>query len=288
MSTDNSYHILIAEDNQVSRDMMTSVLKTKGYKVTGANDGDEAIELVGKHKFDLALVDINMAPTGGFDFARHLLVQGIELPVVIVTGDESSDMLVQASNLGVVRVLQKPVLPERLLHTVEKIFARIAGNSEALPASGQVHQNEPEDLMLRAIELAVDNALSGRGRAFGAVVADADGKIIGEGVNSLKSRNDPTAHAEILAIKQAVDKKGNFDLSDCTLYCSCEPTMMGKALIVSVGLPKVYHSLSQEDVTSFRSEEDDVKSELSAPAPTRTKYERICIEEGKKIFKVNG
>jgi guanine deaminase len=79
--------------------------------------------------------------------------------------------------------------------------------------------------MARAIQLAIENVRSGRGGPFGAVVVQ-NGDIISEGVNAVTLLNDPTAHAEVLAIRTACAKLGLFELRDCELYTSCEPCPM--------------------------------------------------------------
>ncbi len=79
--------------------------------------------------------------------------------------------------------------------------------------------------MERAIQLSIDGVRSGLGGPFGAVIV-REGKIIAEGVNQVTSRNDPTAHAEVLAIRQACEVLRSFELKDCELYTSCEPCPM--------------------------------------------------------------
>lgn len=285
MSDQSDFHILIAEDNDVSRQMMTSILQTKGYQISGARDGTEAIAMIKDGRFDLALVDINMAPKGGFELARYILSENIDLPVVIITSDESSDMLIQANDLGVMKVLQKPVLPDRLLHTVEHIFVRRGGTKSIATENVEI-LHDHKGLMLRAIELAVDNALSGNGRAFGAVVADKDGRIIGEGVNSFVERYDPIAHAEVMAIRQACEKLESGDLSDCALYCSYEPTIVGKALILGAQLPHVYYSLSHADIDGLADQEARIKAELTSAKPKDVIYEQLCYTEACKAFSI--
>ncbi|HEV8046355.1 MAG TPA: nucleoside deaminase, partial [Terriglobales bacterium] len=79
--------------------------------------------------------------------------------------------------------------------------------------------------MARAIELSLQNVRSGRGGPFGAVVVK-NGAIIGEGTNQVTSTNDPTAHAEVIAIREACKMLGNFSLQGCEIYASCEPCPM--------------------------------------------------------------
>jgi tRNA(Arg) A34 adenosine deaminase TadA len=79
--------------------------------------------------------------------------------------------------------------------------------------------------MRRAIALAIENVRTGRGGPFGAVVVK-DGVILAEGANCVTSANDPTAHAEIVAIREACRKLGSFQLAGCDIYTSCEPCPM--------------------------------------------------------------
>jgi guanine deaminase len=254
MDQDGFLNILIAEDNDVSREMMAAVLRTQGYKVHGAIDGESAIKVVHDREIDLAIVDLSMAPTGGFEFVRYLIVKGKKIPVVIITANESSDVLTTASSLGVAKVIQKPVEPDRLLHTVQRILQRFGHAPATSQMVVKTHSktHTPEQLMARAIELAEKNLKGKRGGPFGAVVADKEGRILGEGVSGKTGRVDPTAHAEVMAIRRAADKLGQSDLSECILYCSSEPTMMGHALILSVGIKKVYYGLSHDEVGQIK------------------------------------
>ena len=104
MAEQGFINILVAEDNEVSREMMAGVLRAQGYRVYGAIDGESAIKVVEDRTIDLAIVDINMAPKGGFEFVKYLVVKGIDVPVVLITGDESSHILVEATQLGVAKI----------------------------------------------------------------------------------------------------------------------------------------------------------------------------------------
>lgn len=124
MSKNLPINILVAEDNDVSREMLVGILRAKNYQVYSAIDGESAIKVIEDRSIHLALVDVNMAPKGGFSFVKYLVAQGIKLPVILVTADDSADMLVEASSLGVAQVLQKPVRPDRLLQAVERTLSR--------------------------------------------------------------------------------------------------------------------------------------------------------------------
>src|SRR4051794_28948674 len=99
----------------------------------------------------------------------------------------------------------------------------------------------PEESMLRAIELAEENALSGRGGPFAALVVK-DGLVIAEGTNLVTSTNDPTAHAEVVAIRRACQVLVSFQLSGCELYTSCEPCPMCLGAIYWARPTAIYYS----------------------------------------------
>lgn len=280
-----SINILIAEDNDISRQMMEAVLQTRGYHTIGVIDGQSAIDAVKEHDIDLALVDINMAPLGGFQFVEYLVAQGLDIPAVIITADDSSDILMKASALGAAQVIQKPLEPDRLLQTVSRILKRRGIKTDPLAVGTYETALSPEDLMNRAITLAESNANSGKGRPFGAVVSDQNGHILGEGVNGIASRIDPTAHAEIMAMRKAAEKLRQADLSDCTLYCSGEPTMMGKALIISAGIKTVYYGLSHDDIKSLRLDDQKVRDELSGgSAHPPVEYKQMSKDQAQAMF----
>ncbi len=276
--------VLIAEDNEISRELMATILKTQGYSIIPVADGEAAIRAVQKHPVDLALVDLNMEPKGGLEFVKYLVVSGISLPVVIVTSDDSSDVLMRANDLGVTRVLQKPVEPERLLGTVQRVLKRYGHNLNYIASETHKNQYSPDQIMQRAIELAERNAKSRKGGPFGAVVANLDGEILGEGVNGITSRVDPTAHAEIMAIRQAAEKLGRANMEDCVLYCSSEPTMMGQALIISVGIPHVYYGLSHEDIKHIRQKDSEVRDSFSGKQKSETQYTQISHVHAMTMF----
>jgi tRNA(Arg) A34 adenosine deaminase TadA/CheY-like chemotaxis protein len=273
--------ILIAEDNDMTRDVMSSLLQAQGYKTIGARDGSSAIEMVQAEKCDMAIVDINMAPSGGFEFVKYLNANGIKMPVVIITADDTSDMLVEANNLGVARVLQKPVLPDRLIDTISRILKKHGFQTGALASETRAIVHRPEELMARAIEIAKTNHTSGRGGPFGAIVADEDGKVISEGRNGRASRSDPLAHAEVMAIRQAAEALGRTSLMDCTLYISSEPTDVGKALIKSVGIQKVYVALSRAELAAAFSG----AQKAGGTPPADPSYESLGTDAATEMFK---
>ncbi len=102
------------------------------------------------------------------------------------------------------------------------------------------------EFLRRAIALATRNVLTATGGPFGAVVV-RDGKIVGEGANSVTSTNDPTAHGEVNAIRAAAKALGTFSLAGCVLYTSCEPCPMCLSAAYWARLDAVYYGASAAD-----------------------------------------
>ncbi|MEW5845352.1 MAG: nucleoside deaminase [Bacteroidota bacterium] len=103
---------------------------------------------------------------------------------------------------------------------------------------------EHEKFMDEAIKLAVEGVMADEGGPFGAIVVK-DGKIVGRGNNHVTSTNDPTAHAEVMAIRDACRNLNTFQLNGCVLYTSCEPCPMCFGAIYWARLDKVYYSANR-------------------------------------------
>ena len=104
--------------------------------------------------------------------------------------------------------------------------------------------------MQKAIELSIDNVKSGKGGPFGAIVVK-DGKIIAQGANSVTTNNDPTAHAEVMAIREACKVLGTFQLDDCDIYTSCDPCPMCLGAIYWARPNKVYYANTKKDAADI-------------------------------------
>jgi guanine deaminase len=111
---------------------------------------------------------------------------------------------------------------------------------------GQDRANQ--DLMRRAIVLATENAVSGKGGPFGALVV-RNGTIVGEGTNTVTAANDPTAHAEMNAIRAATKALNNFTLAGCQIYTSCEPCPMCLAAAYWARIDAIYYAANAADAT---------------------------------------
>jgi tRNA(Arg) A34 adenosine deaminase TadA len=111
------------------------------------------------------------------------------------------------------------------------------------------------EFMKEAKELAEENLTTNAGGPFGACVVK-DGEIIGRGSNKVVSESDPTAHAEIMAIRDACKNIGTYDLSDCELYTSCYPCPMCLSAIIWANIKKVYYGNTKEDVANIGFRDD--------------------------------
>jgi len=138
--------------------------------------------------------------------------------------------------------------------------------------------------MARAIQLSIENVQSGRGGPFGAVVVK-DGIIIGEAANQVTSTNDPTAHAEVLAIRAACQNLGGFDLEGCEIYTSCEPCPMCLGAIYWARLSRIYFANDDADASKIGFDDSLIYREI-AKQPSQRKIPMIQImrEEALQAF----
>lgn len=142
----------------------------------------------------------------------------------------------------------------------------------------------PEELMRRAIALSRDNMLANRGGPFGAVIA-RDGEIVGEGWNQVTSTNDPTAHAEIVAIRAACRTIGDFRLTGCMLYTSCEPCPMCLAAAYWARVDAVVFGNDQADAASIDFDDAFLYREIALPLADRSlPMRRLLPVEARAVF----
>jgi tRNA(Arg) A34 adenosine deaminase TadA len=124
------------------------------------------------------------------------------------------------------------------------------------------------EFLRRAIALATENVVSGKGGPFGAVIV-RDGRIVGEGANSVTTTNDPTAHAEVNAIRAAAKALGEFKLAGCELYTSCEPCPMCLAAAYWAHVDEVYYGASAADAARAGFDDAFLYKELSKTQSAR-------------------
>ncbi len=127
---------------------------------------------------------------------------------------------------------------------------------------------EQKEFMREAIRLSIENVESGKGGPFGAVVVK-DGEIIARGMNKVTDSNDPTAHAEVVAIREACEKLGSFQLEDCEIYTSCEPCPMCLGAIYWARPTKVYYANTKKDAAEIEFDDNFIYEELDLPVDSR-------------------
>ena len=139
------------------------------------------------------------------------------------------------------------------------------------------------EFMKRAIELS-ENSANSTGGPFGSVIVK-DEKIISEGSNRVTLTNDPTAHAEIVAIRQACKKLNTFNLSGCDIYTSCEPCPMCLSAIYWSHIDKIYYGNSRLDASKIGFDDDFIYNELNKDSSSRKiQMKQISQHEAKKAF----
>ena len=140
------------------------------------------------------------------------------------------------------------------------------------------------DLMRRAIALALENIRSARGGPFAALIAK-DGRILAEAANSVTSTNDPTAHAEINAIRAACRALGSFELCGCDLYTTCEPCPMCLGAIYWARPGRVFYAGTAADAAAAGFDDAMIYSELQRePQARRIAMTQLLREESLAIF----
>jgi CheY-like chemotaxis protein len=115
--------ILVVEDNDFVRMQIGLFLKSAGFAVVEATDGQAAESMLSEDPH-LIIADVMMEPVGGFAFIRSIRNKGVDVPVILVTGDQNNDLLEQSNKLGVASVLIKPVKKDRLISMVQRTLQR--------------------------------------------------------------------------------------------------------------------------------------------------------------------
>lgn len=140
------------------------------------------------------------------------------------------------------------------------------------------------EFLRRAIALATENVLAGQGGPFGAVIV-RDGKVIGEGANSVTATNDPTAHGEVNAIRAACKMLGTFTLPGCELYTSCEPCPMCLAAAYWSRLDAIYYGCSAADAARAGFDDAFLYGEMRKPSADRKlPAAQLCGDEAWASF----
>ena len=140
-----------------------------------------------------------------------------------------------------------------------------------------------EEFMRKAIALSIENVKNGGG-PFGAVIV-RDDEIVATGVNRVTANCDPTAHAEVSAIREAARKLGTFDLNGCEIYTSCEPCPMCLGAIYWAHLDKMYYGTTKSDAKEIGFDDSFIYEELELKPEDRRLYsENLLHAEAIKAF----
>ena len=149
-----------------------------------------------------------------------------------------------------------------------------------------MQKDQEGKFMARAIALSLEGMNDEDGGPFGAVIVKS-GEIIAEGNNRVTSENDPTMHAEIVAIRRACEKLGTFDLTGCTLYTSCEPCPMCLGAAYWAHIDRIYYANTKEDAAAINFDDqfiyeelDREKSERKLPAHQLMRDEALVAFRG--------
>ena len=136
-----------------------------------------------------------------------------------------------------------------------------------------------------AEECAERGVSAGEGGPFGAVIVDKEGNIISKGNNMVLKNNDPTAHAEVNAIREACRKLGTYDLSEYILYTSCEPCPMCLSAIIWANIKEVYYACTKEDAGEIGFRDDIIYEYLKGNKRDLIQLEQIDREDCIGLFK---
>jgi len=127
-----------------------------------------------------------------------------------------------------------------------------------------------ETHMREAIRISEDGLKSGRGGPFGCVVVNRAGQVVGRGGNQVTSTCDPTAHAEVVAIRDACKALGTFKLDGCSLYASCEPCPMCLSAIYWARIPEVYYGNTRQDAAEVGFDDEFIYGQIPLDPDKRT------------------
>jgi len=141
-----------------------------------------------------------------------------------------------------------------------------------------------DDFMTRAIQLSLEKMRENAGGPFGALIVKGQ-KIIGEGWNKVTSKNDPTAHAEVEAIRDACKHLKTFNLSGCQIYSSCEPCPMCLGAIYWARIDKIYFACTRQDAASIQFDDQSFYDEVTKSiADRQIPMQQLMHEKALKVF----
>lgn len=135
-----------------------------------------------------------------------------------------------------------------------------------------------KEFMREAIRLSVENVEQGLGGPFGAVIVK-DGAILAKGRNTVTTTNDPTAHAEVVAIREACTALGDFQLTGCEIFCSCEPCPMCLGAIYWARLDQIYFANTKVDAAEIGFDDHFIYEEIDLPITKRSRKTEMLLRD---------
>lgn len=135
-------------------------------------------------------------------------------------------------------------------------------------------------IMDEVVKLSIDSVENGGGPFSAAIVKD--GKIVATGVNRVTANHDPTAHAEVMAIRNACEKLNTYDLSDCEIYSSCEPCPMCLGAIYWARIPELFYCNTQQDAKEINFDDSFIYDEL-AKSPEERSLDMVRVDNTEAI-----
>ena len=146
-------------------------------------------------------------------------------------------------------------------------------------------KNDAAKFMKKAVRLSIANVEKGKGGPFGAVIVK-DGKVIARGSNSVTLTNDPTAHAEVVAIRKACKILKTYQLTGCEIYTSCEPCPMCLAAIYWARPDKIFYASSKEDAAAVGFDDKMIYEEIAKPVSERKIFtQQLLRDEALEAFR---
>ncbi|MGH6924468.1 MAG: nucleoside deaminase [Propylenella sp.] len=147
-----------------------------------------------------------------------------------------------------------------------------------------MHADVRREFMRHAVRLSAERMRQGLGGPFGAIIVK-DGEVIAEGWNKVTSENDPTAHAEVTAIRAACEKLGTFSLAGCEIYTSCEPCPMCLAAIYWARIDRIYFANTRADAAAIGFDDEHIYGEVSKPTEHRViPTVKLAMPEAEAVF----
>ncbi len=284
--------ILIVENNDISRKLLVGILNSKGFETYEAKTGDEAVAFLGK-RLQLMVLNIENDDIDNIGLLHKLKLEYSKLPVIALTDDTNPDAVKKRVGVEKVSIITKPVMPAKLLENIQNYLIDNVEKKieqETIPAARPLmpDMRDPEDkaaregFMRRAIDLSQEKMDANCGGPFGAVIVKG-GEIVGEGWNQVTSSNDPTAHAEMVAIRDAAARLKDYNLEGCEIYTSCEPCPMCLSAIYWARIDRIYFGNTREDAERIGFDDDFIYREVALPEDKRTLPSKMFLREEAKI-----